>query len=89
MFKYLELLDDWPEIILPCSLHCKQFCFVMQLGLDPTFFTNHRSLLGVGLVQLNTVLEDKALVLKQQNKWLMRNLSLLSNYSQVIEHSVV
>lgn len=66
-------------------------CMGLQTGLfdsaawlDPTFFTTHRNLLGIGLVKLNTVLENEALVLKQQNRWLMRNLSLLSNYSQLL-----
>lgn len=76
------LILNSQEIILPYIWGCKQVCFVMQLWLDPTFFGTHRNLLGTGLVQLDTVLENKALVLKQWNKWLMRNLSLLTNYSQ-------
>lgn len=78
------LILNSQEIILPYVWGCKHVCFVMQLWLDPTFFSTHRNLLDTGLVLLTTVLENKALVLKQWNKWLMRNLSLLSNCSQLL-----
>lgn len=49
MFKYLGLWVIGPlilnsqEIILSYAWGCKQVCIIMQLRLDPMFFTTHKS----------------------------------------------